>query len=450
MRPAGARNYLRWRRSIDEHLELRRLTWHEYAMFNWLCTKADPRTGTLRTSWPTLADQTTLTPNHVGKLCRALRGKGYVGFAEHRGRQRGLVAILIDKFPLADGTYTELAGDRGRGPAQVEAEPSAVASAEGGPEKPATTPTSPAGRKRRRERGRDALRARGAGATFTQPGTDSEASEQPAARPPEPGADIERLIGAVALEAAPRALRETVELFWFRTGREDLTRDELGALADLDEAHTPAAIQRAITQAVERFRRRGRPLRELTFGYVRESLRHFTTRRAPAPIGASPDPQPTYPPGLTQLWPPPGRSTGSDTNDLHPQEADHARDPIAEGPEDSQARGAGSRAPAPARGGGEPGRPVHGAGAGAAPGGPGHRDDAHRDPARPAPSRPGREPVGAGDGIKAGESVTVGDGVPAGSASPGADRSDPPTQPTHTQPPHAHGPRAPVAHGHQP
>lgn len=202
MRPAGARNYLRWRRSIDEHLELRRLTWHEYAMFNWLCTKADPRTGTLRTSWPTLADQTTLTPNHVGKLCRALRGEGYVGFAEHRGRQRGLVAILIDKFPLVDGTYTELAGDRGRGPAQGKAEPSAVASAEGAPEKPATTPTSLAGRKRGRERRRDALRARGAGATSTQPGTDPEASEQPAAHPPGPGADVERVGGDEALEAA--------------------------------------------------------------------------------------------------------------------------------------------------------------------------------------------------------------------------------------------------------
>jgi hypothetical protein len=49
-RPAGADNFLKWRRSIDEHLELRRMTWDEYAMFNWLCTKAHPRTGTLRTS----------------------------------------------------------------------------------------------------------------------------------------------------------------------------------------------------------------------------------------------------------------------------------------------------------------------------------------------------------------------------------------------------------------
>jgi len=29
-RPAGADNFLKWRRTIDEHLELGRLTWDEY------------------------------------------------------------------------------------------------------------------------------------------------------------------------------------------------------------------------------------------------------------------------------------------------------------------------------------------------------------------------------------------------------------------------------------
>jgi hypothetical protein len=58
-RPAGADNYLRWRRTIDEHLELRRLTRHEYAMFSWLCTKASPQDGMVRASWPTLAEQTS-------------------------------------------------------------------------------------------------------------------------------------------------------------------------------------------------------------------------------------------------------------------------------------------------------------------------------------------------------------------------------------------------------
>ncbi len=121
MRPSGANTYLKWRRSIDEHLELRRLTWDEYGLFNWLCTKANPRTGTLRTSWPMLAEQTTLRVNYVGKLCGSLKRKGYIAYPEHRGRRGGLVELAIDKFPLADGTYTTLAGRHGRTPSEVPA-----------------------------------------------------------------------------------------------------------------------------------------------------------------------------------------------------------------------------------------------------------------------------------------------------------------------------------------
>ncbi len=107
-RPAGADNFLKWRRTIDEHLELRRMTWDEYAMFSWLCTKASPRTGTLRTSWPTLGEQTGLTANHVEKLCRALKRKRYVWYPAHRGTRGRLVDVAIHKYPLAQGTYTDL------------------------------------------------------------------------------------------------------------------------------------------------------------------------------------------------------------------------------------------------------------------------------------------------------------------------------------------------------
>ena len=79
-RPAGADDFVKWRRSIDEHLELGLLTWDEYGMFNWLCTKADPRRGTLRTSWTVLAGQTRLGAKHVEKLCRGLKGKGYIDY----------------------------------------------------------------------------------------------------------------------------------------------------------------------------------------------------------------------------------------------------------------------------------------------------------------------------------------------------------------------------------
>lgn len=152
MRPAGADNYLRWRRSIDEHLELRRLSWDEYAMFNWLCTKADPRTGTLRASWPMLAEQTTLSVNYVGRLCGNLKRKGYIAYPEHRGRRRSLVELAIDKFPLTDGTYTTLAGRRGRTRAEVPAEVLAEVPAELEGKKAEISGTSPLRRIRKRKR----------------------------------------------------------------------------------------------------------------------------------------------------------------------------------------------------------------------------------------------------------------------------------------------------------
>jgi hypothetical protein len=76
-RPTGADNFLKLRRSIDEHLELGRITWGEFGMFVWLCVKASPRTGILRTGWPTLALQTGLSADRVEQLCRALRRKRY-------------------------------------------------------------------------------------------------------------------------------------------------------------------------------------------------------------------------------------------------------------------------------------------------------------------------------------------------------------------------------------
>ena len=126
MRPAGADNFLRWRRTIDEHLERRRLSWNEYAMFSWLCTKANPRTGTVWTNWPTLAAQTGLSPDSVERLCRRLKKKRYVWYPIHRGRRSQLVDVAIHKFPLPGDTYLDLAS-------RFEAEPSDV-EADGAPE----------------------------------------------------------------------------------------------------------------------------------------------------------------------------------------------------------------------------------------------------------------------------------------------------------------------------
>jgi hypothetical protein len=161
-RPAGADNFLRWRRTIDEHLELGRLTWDEYGMFSWLCIKADARTGGLRTSWPTLADQTTLTPNCVGKLCRGLKQKGYITFKEHRGRRGGLVEVAIDKFPLPGGSYTALHTASRRSQAEVLAEVPAEVPAELAARRAGKSTTSPPGRSRKRSRSRSSLRVRSA------------------------------------------------------------------------------------------------------------------------------------------------------------------------------------------------------------------------------------------------------------------------------------------------
>jgi hypothetical protein len=213
-------------------------------MFSWLCTKADPRTGRLRTSWPSLGDQTRLTPNHVGKLCRSLKRKGYIAFHEHRGRRGGLVEVAIDKFPLADGTYTAISNSHARSGADVLAEVPAEVPAELEAQKLRKSSTSLGGRSRSRKRSRSSLRVRSADA----------ATDTTATGPPKPEAHLDR---AEALAAVPRALHETVELYWLKTGRDGLTPDDLSALRALDQMHTPAVIQKPITGSVERFTRRG-------------------------------------------------------------------------------------------------------------------------------------------------------------------------------------------------
>jgi len=278
VRPSGADNFLKWRRSIDEHLELRRLTWDEYALFNWLCTKADPRTGTLRTSWRTLAEQTTLSANYVGKLCASLKRKGYIEYPTHRGRRRSLVEVAIGKFPLPDGTYTTLAGHPGRTPSEASAEVLAELLSEVGQKTPMDSASSTSGRNRNRQEN-SSLRVRMADAT----------------QPDKP------LTKAEALAQAPPALRETLELFCFKTGRDGFASGELEWLRLLDQAHMPAVIQKAITTAVGRFEQRREDPATLTLRYLWESLRHYTTR-TPRNAQHEAHPNPPYPTGLTRLW----------------------------------------------------------------------------------------------------------------------------------------------------
>ena len=149
----------------DEHLELRRINWDEYAMFSWLCTKADPRSGVVRTSWPTISEQTGLTPNHVEKLCRGLRNKGYVAYPTHQGKRRLLVELAINKFPLADGSYTAIGRRRDASGAEVRAEvPAEVAAevpAQLGGQKLEESSISVGGRNRSRKRKRSRIHPSG-------------------------------------------------------------------------------------------------------------------------------------------------------------------------------------------------------------------------------------------------------------------------------------------------
>jgi len=283
VRPSGADNYLKWRRSIDEHLELRRLSWDEYAMFNWLCTKASPRTGTLRTSWPTLAGQTGLSPTHVEKLCRGLKQKRYVWYPNHRGQRGRLVEVEIDKYPVVGNTYTDLS-------ARFEEVLTEVPS-EVGQKTPMDSASSTSGRNRHRQE-TTSLRVRRADAVQPEK-FQPEKPERPLTEP--------LLSKTEALARAPAALRETLELYCFKTGRQAIDPADLECLYPLNEAHTPATIQKAITRAVERFARRGQDPAALTLQYLWESLRHYTTRK-PRNAQHEAHPNPPYPTGLTRLW----------------------------------------------------------------------------------------------------------------------------------------------------
>ena len=140
-RPAGAGNFLKLRRSLDEHLLERWMTWNEFAMVVWLCIRASPANGVVRTSWVQLEGETRLSANHAEQICRALRRKRYVWYPRHRGRRGAhrLIEIAIDKYPTADGRYTDLS-DRFAGGAEAAAPWRSPSGRADVPETPSTHP----------------------------------------------------------------------------------------------------------------------------------------------------------------------------------------------------------------------------------------------------------------------------------------------------------------------
>ena len=160
----------------------------------------------------------------------------------------------------------------------------------------------PSGRTRKRNRREETLRVRSTDpASPPERITETEASGPAAARgaasdPETPLA----LTLAEAIRQVPAVLRETLELYGFKTGRARVNPGDLDDLRHLGEAHTPAVIQKALTEAVTRFVRRGDDPGTVTWAYVRASLQHFNTRTRPR-TSARPASVRRYPPGVTRL-----------------------------------------------------------------------------------------------------------------------------------------------------
>jgi DNA-binding transcriptional ArsR family regulator len=349
------------RKGLIAHVLSGRLRGTSFAVYVWLHMQADHTTGIVRTNAGRLAAELGLHPVTVRRDLGALRHNGYVRYESVEG-SRQLYEIAIEKYHR----NFEDAATAQPEPAQVPLQaPLHERAGTTGNHGRSSAPKN----KEVRSRRTTTLRVRTA-----DPDTDPKNSS----KTPETGS-TPALTRSAAIAQAPAILRETLELFFLKTGREGLAADELGALAELERAHTPAVIQKAITTAGERFARRGQPPGEVTLHYVWDSLRRFTTRRPPGsgPSQAAADGVPArkYPEGVTRIW---------------LTEADDDRDPITKGPEDPEARDTRGEAREAARHGAGPGGRREGAGRGAAPGGAGDRADADGEPARRAPARAGR------------------------------------------------------------
>lgn len=292
------------RKGIVEHVLSGRLNATQLGVYVWLHLTAEHKTGTAWTSATKLATELGLYPSTVREILASLRRDGYLVY-ECRPGGRGLYEITIVKYhahfrderrPVGRQDRRQLRQQLRR---QVRAVSACYSSENESPKK-----------KEGRRNVKTPLRVR-----FADPdrsGRDLLLRSQTRTREDAPGqgdavvpddvpVHADTLTREDALAQTPAVMRETLELFLLKTGRETITPAELDALRAMEAAHTPAVIQRAITRAVERLARRGEPASALTLAYVQQSLQHFTTR---AGTGARREavPQPSYPTGLTRLW----------------------------------------------------------------------------------------------------------------------------------------------------
>ena len=264
------------RKGLIEHVLTGRLQGTAFGVYIWLHLLANHTRGTVRTNASRIAAELRLHPVTVRRDLVTLRDHGYVRYASARGK-RDLYEIEIAKYDRHFEAIAEPGAEQA--PLQV---PLHERTSSGRRIEQNRSP------KNKEVRSTTTLRVRSADVDL-DPKSSSNSGE--------------RLSREEALAAAPAILRETVELFFLKTGRNGLDAEECSALADLERAHTPAVIQRAITKAVDRLARRGQPPTALTLGYVWESLKRFATRRrttAFTPVDHEVPPG-KYPPGLTLM-----------------------------------------------------------------------------------------------------------------------------------------------------
>ena len=264
------------RKGLIEHVLTGRLQGTAFGVYIWLHLLANHTRGTVRTNASRIAAELRLHPVTVRRDLVTLRDQGYVRYASARGK-RDLYEIEIAKYDQNFETIAEPESEQAPLYVPLHERESSGRRIE-----------QNRSAKNKEVRSTTTLRVRSADADL-DPRNSSSAAEP--------------LSREQALAAAPAILRETVELFFLKTGRNGLHADECSALADLERAHTPAVIQRAITNAVARLARRGQPAADLTLGYVWESLKRFTTRRRAAAFTPEDHEVPPgkYPPGLTLM-----------------------------------------------------------------------------------------------------------------------------------------------------
>lgn len=110
--PETAKNYVRLRRGIIDHLTEEKLTWDEFSLLEYLIIRANPKNGKLFTSYNLLSNEThcRYSINRINKLLLSLKEKLYIYYPEHKGSGKPF-EVSIDKYPLSNKLYLKIIED---------------------------------------------------------------------------------------------------------------------------------------------------------------------------------------------------------------------------------------------------------------------------------------------------------------------------------------------------